>query len=98
MSSKFSRIFPLALAALIIMPFTAFAADAAAGLSSAVSGEYGEYLTTSEGFAVYQFQRDSEDESACTGSCTNNWYPVLAGDDGSVAAEGDVDADLIGTR
>lgn len=97
MSSKFSRNFLIAVSALIIVPFMALAADATAGLSSATSEEYGEYLTTSDGFAVYQFVRDSEDESACVGSCTNNWYPVLAGVDGDVAVEGDVDADLVGT-
>jgi predicted lipoprotein with Yx(FWY)xxD motif len=38
------------------------------------------------GRALYTYDRDTKDSSACIGQCTNSWLPVLAG---PVAASGD---------
>lgn len=98
MFRKYGIVLMLAFATMILAPVSAFAQeDAAAGLSSAVSSEFGVYLATSEGLALYQYVEDGENVSACTGSCVRNWHPLLVGADGEVALEGDVDATLVGT-
>jgi len=37
-------------------------------------------LVDSKGMTVYTFDKDSAGKSACTGACTQNWPPVMAGD------------------
>lgn len=98
MFRQYRSISLLALAATVLMPFTAFAQDdgGPTGLTSAMSGEFGEHLITNDGYAVYLYVEDDVNESTCVDGCTNNWHPVLAGDI-DVTVDGDVNAELVST-
>lgn len=61
---------------------------AAGGLTLAVANDstLGDYVSGTNGLAVYVFLSDSEGMSACTGDCAANWPPLV------VAAASDVSA------
>lgn len=44
----------------------------------AESEEYGQYLVSDDGRAVYLYFADSQGQSNCTGQCAEMWPPVLA--------------------
>jgi predicted lipoprotein with Yx(FWY)xxD motif len=48
-------------------------------------GTYGTYLTDAQGHSLYMFAADSAGRSACTGSCSTYW-PPLVGSPGSPAS------------
>lgn len=62
---------------------------------STSSGPAGTYLTSSSGRAVYLFMADSMNKSACSGSCTGIWPPVIA--HGKVSASGSAVSSDLGT-
>ena len=39
----------------------------------------GGILTNAAGMSLYTFDKDTGGKSACTGSCTTNWPPMMAG-------------------
>jgi predicted lipoprotein with Yx(FWY)xxD motif len=57
--------------------------------------EFGEMLFGSNQRAIYIFQNDPKDESACYGECAEAWPPVLT--EGKPEAANRVDASLLGT-
>ncbi len=71
-------------------PQTATTATPAASGSGMVimtkSGSAGSYLTNGSGRAVYLFEKDGMDTSACSGACASAWPPVPA--TGTVTASG----------
>jgi predicted lipoprotein with Yx(FWY)xxD motif len=61
-------------------PATAAAAtQAPAGLvlALATNATGGQYVTGANGLALYVFEKDSAGTSACTGSCADNWPPLV---------------------
>jgi predicted lipoprotein with Yx(FWY)xxD motif len=66
------------LAALLALP--AFAADPPA--SHGLVKKAGGMLVDSSGKTVYTFDKDTANsgKSACSGTCAQNWPPVMAGD------------------
>lgn len=51
------------------------------------SGALGNILVDNKGMTLYVFDKDSQDKSACTGSCLTKWPPL------TVAAAGDLMGD-----
>ena len=97
MTSKLARKLIPAVAALLLVPFSALAQDGALSLSTSTSAEFGEHVATGADQAVYIYVEDGENVSNCVDSCTNNWHPVVVDAGAEVAAEGNVDASLIAT-
>lgn len=92
--------FAAALPALLLFAAAAGAQEDGSGtatLTVAESGEYGEYLATDEGFALYLYVEDEEGRSTCEDACANNWPPLLVADEEAAVAGEGVDGDLIGT-
>lgn len=56
---------------------------------------FGLILVDGEGWTLYIFLNDEPGVSNCSGSCENNWPPLLA--EGELAAGEGVDASLLGT-
>lgn len=71
--------------------------DAVSALGVATLEGAGEYLTTSDGRAVYLFTADSEGSSTCYDACAQAWPPVLASSGAPSADAPGIDASLIGT-
>jgi predicted lipoprotein with Yx(FWY)xxD motif len=39
----------------------------------------GDYLTDANGRAVYMFEKDGKNTSACSGDCAKSWPPLIGG-------------------
>ena len=59
------------------------------------SGSAGSFLTSSSGRAIYLWEKDGKNTSACSGACAGAWPPVTA--TGSVTASGSAVAADLGT-
>ena len=83
--------------ALLMIGFSTAQDDGGATLEVAENDRYGTHLVTGDGMSIYQYREDEQgsETSACTGSCTRNWPPVVV-DEEPVAGEG-VDAEMMGT-
>jgi predicted lipoprotein with Yx(FWY)xxD motif len=55
---------------------TTTGAAAAALVMLADNGTHGKILTDGKGMALYIFDKDSKDKSACTGDCLTKWPPL----------------------
>ena len=55
-----------------------------------------EYLTDTEGRAVYLFEKDKKDSSTCTDACASAWPPVLSSNT-PMAHNNSIDAAKLGT-
>jgi predicted lipoprotein with Yx(FWY)xxD motif len=73
----------------------AAAMPTAGGLKTANVAGIGDYLTDATGRAVYMFEKDGKNSSACTGDCAKSWPPVSASAASSGAAG--VNAAMLGT-
>jgi predicted lipoprotein with Yx(FWY)xxD motif len=98
MSHRFTA--GIVLAGLILSPALAFSQEAAT-VQVAESAEHGEYLTDSEGRALYLFEADTKGEGdvtakvSCTGECLDRWPPFHSA--GEPQAGDMVDAAMLGT-
>lgn len=64
----------------------------------AESADYGQYVTDSDGRALYIFLNDTAGASACADNCLLNWPPVLVASPQALPElQGAMDAALLGT-
>jgi predicted lipoprotein with Yx(FWY)xxD motif len=70
---------------------------AAAGevVLEAQDADIGTHLVDGEGYTLYLYTLDGEDESSCSGDCVQLWQPVLV--DGEPEAGDGVQEDLVGS-
>lgn len=61
------------------------------------SGEYGRFLASDDGRALYTLDQDTENQSQCHNECIATWPPFLAASETPVAADAIIEPDLIGT-
>lgn len=76
----------------------AAASSPAAGAGTVITtrtGSMGQYLTNSSGHALYLWEKDGMDKSACSGACAGAWLPVTA--TGKVTGSGGVLTSDLGT-
>lgn len=66
-----------------------------ATLSTADAQAWGTYLVDQNGMSVYLYEQDEPDALACLDACTNNWPPVVADGDATIADL--LDPELIGS-
>lgn len=99
MFRKHRKVLALSIAAMMLLPFAATAQEdaGATALSSAVSSDWGEHLTTGDNLGLYLYVEDGENLSNCVDVCVTNWPPFLAGEDGNVDVADGHDADLFDT-
>jgi len=71
------------------------AASADVLLKVASNATLGEFLVDGKGMTLYMYTKDEPNKSNCTGSCLENWPPLLAVD--SPAVGDGVDASLLGS-
>jgi predicted lipoprotein with Yx(FWY)xxD motif len=64
------------------------------GITTADS-DFGSMLFDERGQAIYLFDKETSDDAQCYDDCAEAWPPVLT--EGAPAADGDVDAALLGT-
>src|SRR5512140_2627018 len=80
-------------------PATAPAAVPVTGGAAAVNlsqaGALGSFLVDSKGMTLYMFKNDTTNTSNCSGTCANNWPPLLT--NGAPTAGTGVNASLLGT-
>jgi predicted lipoprotein with Yx(FWY)xxD motif len=67
----------------------------AAAVDVGQSASLGSFLVDSKGMTLYIFTKDTANTSNCSGSCINNWPPLLT--TGPATAGSGVDASLLGT-
>ncbi|MCT7376278.1 COG4315 family predicted lipoprotein [Chelativorans salis] len=97
---KISTLSLSVLAGLVLTAAPALAQDAAM-VEVAESEQYGQYLTDSEGRALYLFTADTqgqdgtEPQVSCTGECLDAWPPYYT--QGQPQAGNMADASLLGT-
>lgn len=96
------RITPLAITAMLFLVVPSGGQSASAPISTKLHPEEGEYLVAGNGFALYLFKADKEDDdqedagrSTCEADCLAAWPPLLA--EGVPAGTGSVRNDLLGT-
>ena len=74
------------------------AASAHAGLSLATSEEHGTHVVSEDGWSVYVFLRDGDEEtSTCVDACAERWPPLLLGTKGDPQYAEGVDLELVGS-
>jgi predicted lipoprotein with Yx(FWY)xxD motif len=69
--------------------------DGPARITTVGDDELGDLLADAGDHTLYVFFEDRPDRSTCTGTCADNWPPVLT--DGAPEAAGEVDAALLGS-
>jgi predicted lipoprotein with Yx(FWY)xxD motif len=77
---------------------TGSSASAGAGTGTVLttrSGSHGTFLTDSSGRALYLWEKDGSNSSACSGACASAWPPLPAS--GKVTASGGATATDLGT-
>lgn len=83
---------------IVVQPFTVTLPEGEMGAGADVAvaeGDLGHILVDAEGLTLYAFTRDSAEQSACTGGCSDIWPPLTVEED-PVAGEG-VNTDMLGT-
>lgn len=65
-------------AATLLVATAAFAQTAPTKIGESAKGKV---LIDSKGMTLYTFDKDSGSKSACNGSCTTNWPPLVASAD-----------------
>jgi len=87
----------LAGAALTALPASAHKAHASATRAKLQvrKGKLGRYIVDGKGFTLYLFEKDKGGKSACYGSCSKVWAPLLTS--GKPTAGSGVTASKIGT-
>lgn len=69
--------------------------SALAQLGVASHPTLGPHLTTTDGYVLYAFVPDAQEDSTCVDGCADAWPPLIA--DGDVDVADDLDADAVGT-
>ncbi len=65
-------------------------------IDTAEIGKAGAVLATDQGYALYTFQPDAQQDVTCYDRCALNWPPVFLADGVTVEAGPDLDASLLG--
>jgi predicted lipoprotein with Yx(FWY)xxD motif len=66
-------------------------------IEAATIGSLGPVLVTDQGYALYMFPPDAQNDVTCTDRCAENWPPVVIPDGARVVAGQGVDAELLAT-
>ncbi|TAK49900.1 MAG: hypothetical protein EPO23_01370 [Xanthobacteraceae bacterium] len=75
---------PLAAVALVLATTAALAQMAPAKPGTSAKGPV---MVDAKGMTLYTFDRDASGKSACTGPCTENWPPLMAGADAQASGD-----------
>ncbi len=93
--TKFRLIVILALALTMLISINVAHAQTAATVAVSQNSEFGSILVDANGITLYLFTDDEREKSNCSGGCATTWPPLTT--DGDPVAEGEVNADRLGT-
>ncbi len=85
----------LAASVIAFVALAAFAQSADVGLALRSDPSLGDHVVDGDGRTLYLFTPDDQGASTCVDGCAENWPPLLA--DGDVSVAEGLDASLVGT-
>lgn len=85
----------LATSAALVVAFAALAQSSDVSLALRTDPSLGDHLVDGDGRTLYLFTTDDQGASTCVDGCAENWPPLLAAGDVTVAE--DLDASLVGS-
>ena len=76
-----------AMTAIAVFSIGIAAALAQAAPASVGDTAKGKAMVDAKSMTLYTFDRDTSDKSNCSGQCTNNWPPLIAGADAKASGD-----------